>query len=156
MGEHKQYNLSSRSEKPVLPQSDFISSPNVTRTDKTLVVKDFFIANDTEVQMLKGQKFNRLAVTSTTGNSVFSIAVVDYLIGVTSLADAPTVGLPRPKFVGVGKTYIVKDESGGASSTTITVVSSGEETIDGATSATITSNYDSRVFYTDGTNWFII
>lgn len=100
--------------------------------------------------MLRGQKIARIGTGTT-----YSTAATDFLIGVTSLVNAPTIGLPRPKFVGPGKTYVIKDEVGGAATTTITVVSQGEETIDGASSFAISTNYEAITFYSDGANWFI-
>lgn len=109
-----------------------------------------FDATDKEFRQYAGQKFKRTAVSGASN----TISAADYLIAVTSLALAPTIGLPRPSLVGSGKTFIVKDEVGGAATTTVTIVSAGEETIDGASSATITANYGSKDFYTDGTAWF--
>lgn len=131
-------------------------APNTDRIDKDLVVKDLFNVNNTETQQLHGQKFRRLGIRSSTGESVFSLATNEFLTAVTSLVDAPTIGLPKPQLVGPGKTYIVKDEAGGAASTTITIVSVGEETIDGSTSASISTNYQSKTFYSNGSNWFVI
>lgn len=137
-------------------EKDFVSAPNVVRTDKTLIVKDFFIANDKEVQMLKGQRINHVVYNSnSTNSSVYSMSATDFLLGVTSLAYAPSIGLPLPALVGNGKTYIVKDEAGGASTTTITIISDGEKLIDGASSTTLTTNYQSKSFYSDGSNWFV-
>lgn len=127
---------------------DFYSSPNLIRTDRDFVVKDVLHVSDDSARLLRGQVVSRTAVS---GN--YSTAVSDYLIGVTSLAVAANIGLPRPKNVGVGRIYVVKDESGGAGSTTITVRSEGEETIDGATTSTLTTNYQSRSYYTNGANW---
>lgn len=137
------------------PQQDWVSSPNVTRTDKTLVVKDFFIVDDTNMRALKGQIINRKVFGSnSTLSSVYTMAATDFLLGVTSLAYTPSVGLPLPSLVGIGKTYIVKDEAGGAATTTITIQSDGEKTIDGASSTTLTTNYQAKSFYSDGSNWF--
>ena len=153
--EHKQYNLEPEEKNTNLPMGqDFTSSPNVTRTDKTLVVKDFYIANDTEFINKRGQKVGRLAIDTRVTGAVYSVAAQDYLVGLTHLSYAPTIGLPKPSLAGIGKVYLVKDEVGGATTTTITIVSDGEKTIDGATSATISANYDSKGFYTDGANWF--
>lgn len=127
------------------------SSPNVAKTDKDLNVKDSFIVTDTEAEFSGiGMVFSRIGISG----SVYSASSRDYIMGVTSLALAPTIGLPRPKIAGFGKTYIVKDEAGGAATTTITVVSQGSESIDGASSSTITTNYGAKAFYTDGANWF--
>ena len=150
MTEYKQYNLPEQEES----SQDFTSTPNVLRFDKTLNVKDKIILNDREFINRVGNTFNRIAFSSSTGNSVYTLSTSDYLLGVTSLADAPSVGLPRPRDVGVGKNYIIKDEVGGAGTTTITVRSVGEENIDGASTSTLTTNYQSKPFYTDGANWF--
>ena len=120
-----------------------------------LKISNNFSATEKETKFFRGQKFARTPF-STLNGSVYSAAVSDYLIGVTSLSYAASVGLPRPKDVGTGKTFIVKDEVGSAGSTTITIRSAGEETIDGASSATITQNYGSKALYSDGANWFTI
>lgn len=142
---HEQYQHDPQPEQ----QQDFVSTANVARTDKDLIIKDFHVFNNIEAQLLRGQKVFRTGVGTT-----YSTALIDYLIGVTSLANAPTIGLPRPKLAGRGKIYVVKDEVGGAATTTITVVSQGEETIDGSANTTLTTNYQAKRFYTDGANWF--
>lgn len=140
--------------KPVQAQ-DWVQSPNVVRTDKTLVVKDFFVVDDVNAKMLRGQMINRKVFSaSSVNNSVYTMAAIDFLLGVTSLAEAPSIGLPLPSLVGIGKTYIIKDEVGGAATTTITIQSDGEKTIDGAASTTLTTNYQAKKFYSDGSNWF--
>lgn len=153
MTNHRQYNLEP---KPLTPQQSFgQDSPNVLRLDKTLNVKNQFILNDKEFINKLGQTFGRTGISTLITGATYSVSASEYLIGVTSLSYAPTIGLPRPLDVGVGKNYIIKDEAGGAASTTITVVSTGYETIDGGASTTITTNYASKSFYTDGANWFI-
>lgn len=132
------------------PEQDFVSAANVTRTDKDFIVKNFFNFTNTEFNNQKGQKFARVGVRGAT----YSMAASEFLVGITALAVAPTLGLPRPKLVGAGKSFIVKDEVGGAATTTITVVSQGEETIDGAANTTLTANFQAKRFYTDGANWF--
>ena len=77
----------------------------------------------------------------------------DYLIGVTSTAAARTITLPTA--VGsAGKTYIVKDESGGAATNNITLATTGGQTIDGAATIAIAANYGVARVYSDGANWF--
>lgn len=151
VSDHQQYNLPNFTQ---IHQQDFVSSGNITRTDKTLNVKDKFIANDKEVINKIGQTFGRTEFSTLVFGSVYTVATSDYLVGITSLSYAPSVGLPRPRDIGVGKNYIVKDEVGGAATTTITIRSAGEENIDGAGTSTITTNYGTKDFYTDGANWF--
>ncbi len=146
--EHQQFNLPD--EDPNAKPEQYGQSANVERIDKTLSVKDFYIFNDNEAINRKGQKFNRLGVSG----SNYTVTSQDFLIGITSLILAPSIGLPRPSLAGNGKNYIVKDEVGGAATTTITVRSEGEATIDGASSSTITTNYGSKEYYTNGVSWF--
>ncbi len=138
------------------PQQDtgWLSAPNVVRTDKTLVVKNFFNVNDSETQQLHGQKFRRTGISTLITGAVYSMAANQFLLGITNLSYAPSIGLPLPSLVGPGKAYIVKDEAGGAATTTITVLSAGEKTIDGAATTTLTTNYQAKSFYSDGANWF--
>lgn len=127
-----------------------LKAPNLLRTDKDLSIKERFKVNNTEVAIILGQRLKRTAVRG----AVNTLAMSDYLVGVTALAEAPSIGLPDPRLAVDGKTFVVKDEVGGAATTTITIRSENELTIDGASSATITTNYGSKAFYTDGTNWF--
>lgn len=131
-------------------RDDFYGNSNLIKTFKNLSIKDFYSFGEIEVFLNRGQKFKRTGVFG----SVYSVATTEYLIGITSLATAPNIGLPHPATVGAGKTFIIKDEAGGAATTTITVSSAGEKNIDGASTATITTNYGSKSFYCDGANWF--
>jgi len=133
---------------------DFVSAPNILYTAKNLSVKDKLFVDDKEIRQLHGQKFKRTSFSTLVSGSTFSLTATDYLLGITSLSYAPKIGLPNPLLVGVGKTFIVKDEAGGSATTTITVTSAGEKTIDGSSSSTLTTNYQAKRFYTDGANWF--
>lgn len=115
-------------------------------------IKDVFDATDREFRQYAGQKFKRIAFSGAN----YTASTSDYLVGITSVAVAPSIGLPLPSLVGTGKTFIVKDEVGGAGTTTITIRSEGEKTIDGATSSTLNTNYQSKQFYSDGSNWYTI
>lgn len=153
--EHKQYNLPKAERGVANPQGqEFVSLGNIARMDKTLNVKDKVIINDIEVIARLGQVFKRTSFSTLVTGSVYTVAISDYLVGITSLSYAPSVGLPKPSLVGDGKAYIIKDEVGGAGTTTITIRSVGEETIDGASTSTLTTNYQAKRFYSDGANWF--
>jgi hypothetical protein len=60
----------------------------------------------------------------------------------------------RTADVAVGKVFIIKDESGGAFASNITVATEGSETLDGQATLPITVNYGLIRVYSDGTNWF--
>jgi len=91
---------------------------------------------------------NRVAYASTT-----TITDVTAIAGVT--LGSITLTLPAVSTFS-GSTLIIKDESGTVSgSNTVIVSCSSGVTIDGATTATISSPYGSISTYHNGTNWFI-
>lgn len=154
MNNHSQYSLPTAIERAAQStQSDFeLKQANVLNTAKDLVIKQVFSVTNTETAFKKGQRIARTAFSGAN----YTAATSDYVIGITSLAIAPTIGLPLPALVGSGKTYIIKDEVGGAATTTITIQSEGEKTIDGSSSLTITSAYGAKRVYSDGANWFTL
>jgi parallel beta-helix repeat protein len=87
----------------------------------------------------------------------YTVLFTDDVISVTSTASARTITLPTPSAV-PGRTYIVKDESGGAATHSITVKSASGN-IDGTAGSTgipITTNYGSMRVYSNGSNYFTI
>ena len=89
-----------------------------------------------------------VSVTSAT----YAAKAGDRLIGVNR-AGAVTVTLPTAQ-LRAGRTYTVKDESGAAATNNITVATEGSETIDGSATYTISEDYGSIAYYSDGSNWF--
>jgi hypothetical protein len=82
-----------------------------------------------------------------------SVGSGDYWLGVTDTGSARTVTLPTA--VGVsGRVFVVKDESGAAGTHNITLATQGSETIDGAGSLAISTNYGSSRVMSDGSDWF--
>jgi len=159
MEEHKQAELEPSGHQQAgnssIVQTNTLFGDSVIRIDRDFNVKNQVIIDDYELKILGGLRFNRKAFDTTVEGSVYSVTRKDYYIGITNLSYAPTVGLPSPKDAGPGKTYLIKDEVGGAATTTITVRSAGDALIDGGTSATMTGNFDSRMFYTNGAQWYI-
>ena len=98
---------------------------------------------------VQGGKLNRTATATT-----YTALVTDHYIGVTSTAAARTINLPAAATVGAGKTYIVKDESGAAGTNNITLDGNASETIDGAATKAISTNYGVLRIICDGSNWF--
>ena len=91
-----------------------------------------------------------------------TVASVDYtattsdrFIAYTSLANAHTVFLVDATLL-PDTFVVVKDESGQAALNPITVKSvNNVQTIDGNGTETINSNYGSKRFYSNGTQWFL-
>ena len=140
---------------PQNQNNDFeLKSANILKTAKDLYIKDVFSITNSETSQKKGQRLGQKSISTLVTGSVYSLSTSEFLLGITSLSYAPNIGLPLPSLVGAGKTFIVKDEAGGAGTTTITVTSAGEKTIDGSSSSTITTNYGSKSYYTDGNSWY--
>jgi hypothetical protein len=77
-----------------------------------------------------------------------------YLIVDTTVARSIT--LPLANGVTAGRIYIIKDSDGQANTNNITVNISGSDTIDGASSQVLDSNFGSSMIVTDGVDsWYI-
>jgi len=90
------------------------------------------------------------AVTTAT----YTAKAGDRVIGVNR-SGAVTITLPTTQ-VNKGRVYTIKDESGAAATNNITVDTEGSENIDGAATDLIDVNYESKSYYSDGANWFIL
>lgn len=88
---------------------------------------------------------------SSSGNS----AADDHVILVDSSGGAVTVTL-RSEDVEDGREIVVKDSGGSAATNNVTVATEASETIDGAATSVISTNYGSNKLVSDGTNWFTV
>lgn len=77
----------------------------------------------------------------------------EVIIGVTDTSAARTITILSADIV-ANRLFIIKDESGAAGTNNITVATEGAETIDGAASYTISTNYGVVRMYSDGTNLY--
>jgi hypothetical protein len=94
--------------------------------------------------------FGRTAVNDTN----YTVVTKDFLVGYTNLTAGRVVTLPTAVSP-VGRRIIIKDESGAAGTSNITITGSvSGQSIDGATSKIINTNYGSVAVYNDGSNWF--
>jgi hypothetical protein len=60
-----------------------------------------------------------------------------------------------PSAVGyAGKEFIIADETGNAGSYPISIDSTSPDTINGASSVSVSINYGAETVISDGTNWF--
>jgi len=79
----------------------------------------------------------------------------EQLVAVTSTGAARAITLPSAASVPQGIPMVFKDEGGGAATNNITVSRAGSDTIDGATSKVINTNYGTFRLYSDGVSkWF--
>ena len=116
-----------------------------------------------------GQKMRRLVeilervLGGTTAPQDATVSAVSYpvdagvntvLVGHTTTA-AVGIFLP-PAASRRGQTVTVKDSGGNASVNTITVQRSGSDTIDGATTAVINTNYGVLRVYSNGVAWYTV
>jgi hypothetical protein len=99
----------------------------------------------------------RVAVTGGGGTyDITSNAPTATLIGVRNAALGWTISLPTPVVGLDGRRIVIKDESGVAGSTNITInVSGGGALLEGSTSKLISTNYGGYTFYCDGAAWYI-
>lgn len=82
------------------------------------------------------------------------LAAVNSVILVDSTGGAKTITLPSA--VGNSLNYYIKDWKGQASAKNITINTSLSQTIDGALTKLINTNYGSFNIVSDGSNWTII
>lgn len=88
-----------------------------------------------------------------TGSAI--IAATTTVHGVSATA-ATTQTLPAASAVPAGRVLTVKDEGGNAATNSITIARAGSDTVDGGTSAVISSNYGVARLYSDGVSkWFL-
>ncbi len=85
-----------------------------------------------------------------------SVGSSDHVLLVDTSSTAITVNLPAVS-AQAGRILLIKDKSGNASSKNITVARAGSDTIDGATSVVINSNYGAIAFISgNGAVWHSI
>ena len=142
-----------------LASADNLISNNVLRDNEpvgtpstgTAVFNNKSTDNDAALVFGTSYAMNRRVVA---GN--YAIVPSDYLVAVTDTSSAATITLPRANTTNAGAVYVVKDESGDAASKGITINGTDSDTIDGASSITISTNYASVSLYSTGTSWATI
>jgi len=95
--------------------------------------------------------FNQPVVTTAVN---YTALISDVIIEVSSTAAILTITLPAPSALGnVGKSFIIKDTSGGAQTNNI-FIAPASGLIDGMSSLAIASNYGSAQVFCDGSNYY--
>lgn len=93
----------------------------------------------------------RIAYTPVTAN--YTILLTDRLIAYTAIAAARVVSLPNATTC-ANQVFTVKDEAGNAATNNLTITPGFTQTIDGAATLVINTNYGKVSFYSNGTQWF--
>lgn len=86
----------------------------------------------------------------------YTVLTNDEFIGVSGQAGAVTVSLPAGTTVQRGQRYVIKDEGGAAAARNITVAANGADTIDGAATQLINTNFGVlRLVATGNNTWSV-
>ena len=88
------------------------------------------------------------------GSGNNTVTTADHIILKTAVTANDTITLPT--IAPTGQIFTIKDAAGGAAANNITVVCASGETIDGASSKVLSTNYESFTIISDGTNYLII
>lgn len=120
-------------------------------TGKLIQDSNTILDDNDNVFWIAGNVYNR---TDTAID--YTVLTTDYYIGVTDTSVPRTVSLPAAP-LGEGQVFLVKDESGGAGTNSITIdVDGAATTIDGSASYTIDANYGGVYIFYDGTEYRVI
>jgi len=106
--------------------------------------------NDVTVTIGGGISYSRTEVTTTITASTNSA-----ILGVTA-SSAVEIRLPSAADYDAGQYFTIKDESGAADSNSITILTSGSQTIDGVSSIVLESPYAAVNLYSNGSDKFFI
>lgn len=92
---------------------------------------------------------------TTVSATTYDVLAADRILHVTRTATG-TCGITVPSaLITTALNLVIKDGAGNSSVYNITIATEGAETIDGAATATINSDYSAINIYSNGTNLFI-
>jgi hypothetical protein len=117
------------------------------------IIRDKLNVSGREVHMLRGQKGRVTEIVSGASNT-HSTSLDEYFIAIKDVTISRGIRLPEASLGGVGKIYVIKDMSGSAAATTITIAPLDGETLDGEPTQSITANWGIKRVLSDGSNWF--
>lgn len=98
--------------------------------------------------------FATRSVNATAKTSAYTLTATDYVILADASGGAFTLTLPSAVTVGNGKRFILKKVD--SSFTQVTVDTTSSQTIDGATSTTLATQYETLTLVSDGANWHVL
>jgi hypothetical protein len=113
--------------------------------------------NTLGISSISGMSFHIRATVIGSGGiwDITGNAPTATLVAIENAAVGWTIQLPTPTVPLNGRRIVIKDESGVAAGTNITItVSGGGALIEGSSSIAISTNYGGYTFYCDGAHWF--
>lgn len=104
------------------------------------------------LNVLGAHQFSRTAV----GAGVYTVVFADYIVAKTAITGGgDTINLPAVSPSNGARIIHIKDESGTAAANPITIDANGAQTIDGALTFVINTNFGSVSLYTNTSSaWF--
>ena len=133
-------------------------APQFNYTGNSLVSQDdliFTLQNDMKSYWVNYNKSQNTLYMAIVKSAAYALGTSDNVIFVDTTSSALTMTLPT-SIGNRGKVFTIKDWAGNAAVKTITIATTLSQTIDGAASKTITTNYGMRQVVSDNANWFII
>lgn len=120
-------------------------------------------ANDTTSLGVTAKRFKHLFTsgghhvnTTTVAAASYDLLVTDHVLLVTYTGTGTCAIDLKTAQVVAGRILKIKDAGGNASVYNITITTEGAQTIDGAATFVMNSNYQSVELVCDGTNWFVL
>lgn len=97
----------------------------------------------------------RINNITTVAAATYDLLSTDNILHVTYTGTGAVTSLTLPTAQTVaGRTIHIKDAGGNAATNTITIDTGGGETIDGASTYVLSTDYEAVSLYSDGSNWF--
>ena len=115
-------------------------------------VETSMLFSDTNGNIIEGSSINTGSTETGVTINVPTTSVVNLIYYCDATSNNQTVNLPAASGWGDAEIKIVKIDS---SVNTVTIDGNGAETIIGATTQVLNSQYESVILHTDGTEWFI-
>jgi len=153
--------LLNRTKQQIKFKAGVAANINATATKNLAVEGEPHFTTDTDILFVFDGSKNvpvagRTNVT-TLNAATYSTLAEDHIIHVTYTATAAVTALTLPTAqTKSGRLIIVKDAAGNAATNNITIDTQGSETIDGAATYVINTNYGKVTLYSDGSNWYAI
>ncbi len=124
----------------------------LARRNAFTIYKDGNATINGSLQVNGGLRINTTTVNAATYNAAADDCILN--VAYTAMGAVTNLQLMTASTLD-GKTYVVKDSGGAATSNNITITTEGAQKIDGADTYVMNANYQSINLESDGSNWFV-